>query len=175
MNLSAVNPGSSTPTRWATWRSATATRWQALADREKWAVIVAAAIIGLALLWLVGLQPALRTLRVAPTQIDALDAQLLEMRNLATEAASLRGATPVSTGQAVAALEAASKQLGAAGRLAVQGDRATLNLDGASAKSLQQFLEIARSAARARPIEMQLIRGPNGYSGLLVLGLGGAR
>lgn len=175
MSTSAASLGSSGQSRWSNLRNAVANRWKALAEREKWAVIIAGAVLAIAVVWLVGVQPALRSLREAPAQIDALDAQLLEMRDLAAEAGTLRDATPVSTSQAIAALEAASKQLGSTGRLVVQGDRATLNLNGADTRSLQQWLEIARSAARARPIEMQLVRGPNGYSGSLVLGLGGGR
>jgi general secretion pathway protein M len=38
---------------------------------------------------------------------------------------------------------------------------------------LQGWLGEVRSAARARPVEAQLTRGPKGYAGTLVLTLGG--
>ncbi|WP_418316802.1 type II secretion system protein GspM [Piscinibacter sakaiensis] len=161
--------------RWLAWRAAAGQRWRALAVRERRAVIAAALFIGVLLVWLLALQPALRTLREAPAQIATLDLQLQEMRALAAEAATLRGATPISPNQAAAALEAATRQLGAKGRLVVQGDRATLHVDGIDAASLQQWLEAARGAARARPIELQVVRGATGYSGSLVVGLGAGR
>ena len=40
-------------------------------------LLAAAAVIGAFLLWTVGLQPALRTLREAPARIDVLDAAAL--------------------------------------------------------------------------------------------------
>ena len=149
-----------------------AARWRSLAPREQRALLIAAAAIIVVLLWLVALQPALRTLREAPPQIAALEAELQSMRSLAAETGSLRGAAPVSRSQAVAALEGATRLMGSNGRLSVQGDRATLTLDAADSAKLSQWLELARGAARARPVEMQLIRGPKGYSGSLVVMVG---
>ena len=53
------------------------------------------------------------------------------------------------------------------------GDRATLTLTNASRRtSARDWLAEARSAARARPLEANLTRGPGGYSGTLVAQLG---
>ncbi|MFG5407614.1 type II secretion system protein GspM [Piscinibacter sakaiensis] len=103
-----------------------------------------ATVVGLALAWLLALQPALRTLREAPRQIDQLDARLQAMQGLAAETAALRAAAPVGSAQATAAA------------------------------ALQEWLQLARSAARARPVEAQLARSGNGYSGTLVLALSSA-
>ncbi|HEY1393543.1 MAG TPA: type II secretion system protein GspM, partial [Methylibium sp.] len=65
----------------------------------------------------------------------------------------------------------ATERLGQAARLAVQGDRATLTLNGVSGDALVAWLDGARHAARARPIEAQLARSGTGYSGTLVLAL----
>ena len=54
------------------------------------------------------------------------------------------------------------------------GDRAVVTLNGVAPELLQGWLGEVRSAARARPVEAQLTRGPKGYSGSLVLSLGGA-
>lgn len=164
---------SSAPSRTQALRSSLGTRWRALAPRERRALLIAGIAAVLVFLWLVALRPALRTLREAPPQIAALEADLQGMRSLAAETGSLRGAAPVSRSQAIAALEGATRQLGASGRLSVQGDRATLSLDAADSARLSQWLELARGAARARPIEMQLVRGPAGYSGSLVVIIGG--
>lgn len=155
------------------WRSALNQRWQAMAERERRAVALAIGFLGILLLWAVGIQPALRTLKEVPPQINRVDIDLQTMRALADETTSLRGAPPVTSTQAVAALNSATERLGAKGRLSIQGDRATLTLSSVDTESLRQWLELARSAARARPIEAQLSRGPAGYSGTLVVNVGG--
>ncbi len=168
----AANPSAIAGTaasRTQTLRTTVATRWKSFAPRERTALAIAGAAIFLVLLWIIALQPALRTWREAPAQIAALEAELQSMRALAAETGSLRSATPVSRSQAVAALEAATRELGGSGRLAVVGDRATLTIDGADPRRLIQWLELARSAARARPIEMQIVRGPRGFAGSLVV------
>lgn len=154
-------------------REEAARRWQALSPRDRLALSLGAGALGVLLLWLFAVQPALRTVREVPAQIDAVDAQLQAMRALAAETSGLRGATPVSQAQAVAALQAATERLGSKGKLSVQGDRATLTLNAADTESLRTWLELARSAARARPVEAQLSRGPAGYTGTLVVSVGG--
>lgn len=156
-----------------TWRREASRRWEALSPRDRLAVSIGAGALGVLVSWLLAVQPALRTVREVPAQIDVVEAQLQAMRALAAETSGLRGATPVSQAQAVAALQAATDRLGAKGKLSVQGDRATLTLTAADTESLRSWLELARSAARARPIEAQLSRNPNGYTGTLVVSLGG--
>jgi len=52
------------------------------------------------------------------------------------------------------------------------GDRATLKLNGVSGEALRDWLSEARSAARARAVEVTLTRNPQGYSGTVVVTLG---
>ncbi|HEX6363118.1 MAG TPA: type II secretion system protein M, partial [Albitalea sp.] len=56
--------------------------------------------------------------------------------------------------------------------IAFQGDRATLTLSGVSGEALREWLGEARSAARARPVDVQLTRTGSGYAGLVVVTLG---
>ena len=91
----------------------------------------------------------------------------------AAEVKTLRAIAPVSSSQANAALKAATDRLGDRAKLSVQGDRATLTLTNVSTEALRSWLNEARSAARARPIEASLARAPQGYSGTLVMTLGG--
>ena len=49
-----------------------------------------------------------------------------------------------------------------------------LTLNGASTSQLRGWLAEARSGARARPLEANLSRAGGGYSGTLVVTLGGA-
>jgi len=149
-------------------------RWAALPQRERRLVLLAGGVVGMFLLWTAALQPAWRTVRDAPARIDALDAQLQTMQRLAAEAKELRAAPAVSTTQSGAALKAASDRLGEQGRLVLQGERAVLTLNGASTEQLRGWLAEARSGARARPVEATLTRGPNGYSGTIVVAIGGA-
>ncbi len=149
-----------------------AARWQALAARERRLVGAAAVLLlGLAI-WLTLLGPALRTLRGAPARLEQLESAVLRQRALAVEAATLRNTPPVSAAQAANALNTATERLGTAGRLVVQGERASLQLTGVEAPALQAWLAEARSAARARPVEMQLTRGQRGLSGSVVVSLG---
>ncbi|HEY6136085.1 MAG TPA: type II secretion system protein GspM [Rubrivivax sp.] len=147
--------------------------WSALPLRERRLIGVAAAVLGVFVLWLLAVQPALRTLREAPAQIDQLDGQLQSMQRLATEARELRAAPPLAAAQSLLALKAASDRLGDKARLSVQGERAVLTLNGVGSEALRNWLSEVRSGARARPIEAQLSRGPLGFSGTLILATGG--
>ena len=149
--------------------------WLGRTPRERLGAAAAGAALLALLVWSVAVQPALRTLREAPAQIDRLDAELRRMSALAEESRLLRAAPPVAPAQAALALQAATARLGAAGRLALQGDRATLTLDGVQAPALAAWLEEARSAAHTRPVDAQLTRGPKGYSGTLAVSLGSGR
>lgn len=165
------------PPQWRQqWRSRIAplqARWEAMASRERIGLSIAASMLGLLLIWQLGVASALRTLRDAPQQIDRLDAQLQDMRRQANEAKELRAVPAVNAAQASLALSAATERLGAAGKLSMQGERATLTLTNATPEQLLAWLGEARSAARARPIEAQLQRGPKGYTGTLLVSFGG--
>ena len=149
-------------------------RWQALPPRERRLLGLAAALLTLYLLWVLAVQPASRTLANAPAEMDALELQLQGMQRLATEAAELRAAPPVSLQRASAALTAATERLGDRGKLTLQGDRAVLALNGVGTTALSDWLAEARSGARARPVEATLTRAAQGYNGTLVLAIGGA-
>lgn len=147
--------------------------WRTREPRERLILGIGGAVLALVLLFVVAVQPAWRTLRAAPAERAAQDAQWQEMQRLAAEAAELRAAPPVSPEQSAAALRAASERLGASAHLALQGERAVLALSGTSSAQLRDWLAEVRSAARARPVEANLTRGPNGLSGSIVVVLGG--
>ncbi len=152
-------------------------RWAALAPRERRLLTLAGSLLALFLLWTVAVAPAWRTLRSAPVQIDALDAQLQQMQAQAAEAGRLRGAPPVPLDQAQAALTAATERLASpTSKLSLQGERALLSLKGVSAAQLSSWLAEARAGARARVVEASLTQtGPGTYDGSLTLALGAAR
>jgi general secretion pathway protein M len=148
-------------------------RWQALSPRDQAALQVAAAVLLVGLVWLLAVQPAWRSLARAPAELDALELQSQAMQALAAESTALRATPPVSLPQAGEALQAATARLGEQGKLTLQGDRAVLSLTGVGTAALANWLAEARAGARARPIEATLNRGPQGYSGSLVVSLGG--
>lgn len=149
-------------------------RWRALAPRERLAVTLAAVLVGAWVVWAIAIQPAWRTIRDTPKQLDALDVQLQAMQRLAAETRELRTVSPVGATQQQDALLAATARLGPEkARITLQGDRATLTLTGVTGEEVRTWLGEARSGARVRPIETQLLRGPNGYGGTLIVALGG--
>lgn len=147
---------------------------QGLAPREQRAVRLAAGVLGLALLWWVGLSPAIDTLRRAPERHAELDARLARMQGLAASAELLRtqNATPPPAPEAaLRALQAATEALGAGAQLAVQGDRATVTLRDVPASALAQWLQQVRVNARLLPQQAQMQRGgaSGAWTGQIVL------
>lgn len=164
--------GLALPAPLASLRERALARWQALSGRDRRFAIAGAAAVGVLLFWSVGIQPALRTLRDAPPEIERLDFELQRMQLLAAESRTLRAAPQVAPAQAAAALKAATTRLGDRARLTVQGERATVTVSGINGDTLRSFLTEVRGSARARPVEAQLVRNAKGYDGTLVLSLG---
>ena len=166
-----TEPGLAAP---AAWRLAANQRWAALAGRERMLLVCGIGLVAAALLWWLALAPAWRTLRAAPAQIEALDGQLQQMQGLAGEVRELRATPAIALPQAQAALTAATQGLGDKARLSLQGERAVVDLSGLDGEALGAWLAQARLNARARVIEAQLNRTPQGgYSGKLVFVFGG--
>ncbi|MDZ4188479.1 MAG: type II secretion system protein GspM, partial [Hydrogenophaga sp.] len=132
-----------------------------LAPREQRAVTLAAWVVGLGLLWWLAVAPALQTLRQAPERHARLDAQLSQMRSMASSAESLRAqnaAKPLGRDDALRALEQATTDLAGTAQLSVLGDRATLTLKNTPPDALAQWLSQVRVNARLMPLEAQLSR-----------------
>lgn len=148
--------------------------WAALAARERLLLGSVLALVVLAVLWWVGVSPALDTLRSAESRHRSLDAQLQTMRALAAQAGSLQALPRIKTSDSLKALDLSVRQhLGATAQLAVAGERATVTLKGASAEALAQWLVQARSNARALPMEarLSLNAARTGWDGSVVLAL----
>jgi len=148
-------------------------RWEGLAAREKMLTAAAAALIALALVWLVLLGPALGTLRSAETQRRALDEQLRQMQVLQAQAQALQAQPKQNHDDAARLLELSVRQrLGTTGRILIAGDRATVTLTGTAPDALAQWLTQARVNARALPGEARIARNAAGlWEGTLVLAL----
>lgn len=147
-------------------------RWNGVSRREQQLVLAALALLLAALLWWVGLAPALATLRSAQQQRPLLDAQLQQMQRLQALATTLQAQPPIAPDEARRLLEASVKPLGATVQLTLVGERATLTLKGASADALAQWLTQVRLNVRALPSEARLLRNAaGGWDGTVVLSL----
>ena len=154
-------------------------RWRALAPRERTLVTTAGVVLGLSLLWWVGLAPALRTLGQSDARQRSLDAQWQQMQALEAQARTLQAQPKARHDEALRALESSVKQgLGPGAQLTVSGERATLTLKGVPAAALGTWLAQVRANARALPSEARLVRSPattpaSGvlWDGVLVLSL----
>lgn len=151
-----------------------ASKWESMAPRERRLVSIAAWVVGSALLWWVALGPAIQTLRKAPEQHAALDAQLAQMQLLAATAEQMRGqnsAPAPSRGAAQSSLEQATRQLGDTAQVNVQGDKAILTLRGTPPQALAVWLNQVRVNARLVPANAQLERAsnPDSWSGQITI------
>ncbi len=145
-------------------------RWHSISRREQQLVLAALALLLAALLWWVGLAPALATLRAAENQHQLLAAQLQEMQRLQAQVKTLQAQPRMAFDDARRLLEASVKSLGTTAQLAVAGERVTVTLKGASADAVAQWLMQARLNARAVPSEARLVRSAAGtWDGSLVL------
>ncbi len=153
-------------------RTELAAAWAQRQPREKRLLLAAAAVVVVALVYL-AIAPAVRTLKAAPAQLAALETQLQTMQRLADEAQALRGKPAVPMEQGRVALQASATRLGDKARMSLQGERAVLTLTGLPAEQLTSWLAEARINARARVVESQLQRTPDGgYAGTVVLAFG---
>lgn len=148
-------------------------RWNSLARREQQLLLGALALVLAALLWWVGVAPALTTLRSADNQHRLLDAQLQQMQRLQAQAKTLQAQPRMALDEARRLLEASVKPMAATAQLVLVGERASVTLKGASPDALAQWLTQARLNARAVPSEAHLVRSAAGtWDGTLVLTLG---
>lgn len=133
--------------------------WTARAPRERRALLAAAWIVALGLLWSLAIAPAVRTLREAPRQQARWAPQWAQMRSLAAEAQALQAqhTTPLQRSDSERALQAATQRhLGPTAQVRLLGDRANITLQGASASALAEWLEEVRLNARLTPSEARL-------------------
>lgn len=152
-------------------------RWTLLDSRERTLVFAALSVVGAALLWWIGISPALSTLRQADVQQRGLAAQVQKMQSLQVQAQAIQSQPKINRDEAMRALESSVKGLGPTAQLNVAGDRATVTLRNTAADALARWLSQARVNARAIPSEARLTRsaaspgGPVAWDGTVVLSL----
>jgi general secretion pathway protein M len=143
-----------------------------VSPREQRLLLAALGLVSAALLWWVGLAPALATLRAVDQQRPQLEARLQHMQRLQAQAKTLQAQPRPSADEARRTLEAAVKPLADTLQMSVMGERVTLTLKGLPADALAQWLAQARLNARVVPSEARLVRNVSGtWDGTLVLNL----
>lgn len=166
-----MRTGSRTAQAWQARQAVLQQAWQRLAPRERRAVSLAAWVLGLGLVWSLGIAPAWRTLREAPARLAQLESQWHVMQRQAADAARWRQAPALPAGQAEPALKVASDRLGPGARLSLQGDRAVLSFDGLGPAALSSWLAEVRAGARATAVEAQWTQRAGALSGTIVVAL----
>ena len=134
--------------------------WARRQPREKSILRLGAAVLLLATLWGLALAPALRTWQEAPAQQARLDQQTQQMRQLQTQAQSVRKPNPISRSEAIQWLETHLDDLGPGAKISLQGERAVLSVAAAPAEALAYWISSAREHALAVPVQAQLQQGP---------------
>jgi general secretion pathway protein M len=158
--------------------------WGGLAAREQSMLTLAAVVVGLALLWLVAIAPAVQTLRASEAQHAQADAHLQSMQALAAQAKQLRTQRLLSSEESQRNLENSVKQtFGTSATLSVTDARASLTLKAAPPDALALWLSQARINARVVPSEARLQRSASSpasptpspvlWDGVMVLALPG--
>ena len=136
--------------------------------REKVMLIAGALLLGVALVWVIAVAPALRTLGSFDAQKRVLDTQVQTMLLLQAQAKLLQNQPQLSPTARTQALQASVKQaFGDSVAVTASAGNVTLNLSNVSSQALAQWLANARLQAHAVPQQAQLVRGPGGWSGSL--------
>jgi general secretion pathway protein M len=145
-------------------------RWSATSPREQRLVWGALALVLGALVWWVGLAPAIATLRVSAAQQVSLDAQLQQMQQLQAQAKVLQAQPQLAMEDARRQLEIAIKPLGTAAQMTVAGERVSVTFKNVPSDAWAQWLTQVRQGARVVPSEVRLLRNAAGqWDGTLVL------
>lgn len=140
-------------------RASLKTLWLQRSARERRLLVLASLVLGVALLWQLGLAPALNTWRIAGQRQAELDLQTRQMLQLQAEARQLQTPVRVARQEAIVLLErSASSLLGPDAQLNVQGDVLRIRMSAAPAQGLAQWLAQAREQALARPQSARLER-----------------
>ena len=138
---------------------ALAQRWQTLSPREQRLLSFGAVLLAMAVMWWLALAPALRTVREAPAQQAALDAQWQELKDLQAQAQSLQQQPRMTQAEALRALQNSTTQLlGNSAQIQTLGERSTVTLKAVPAPALASWLAQVRTQARAVPVQAQLLR-----------------
>ncbi len=130
---------------------------KALPEKDRQRAVAVLLILLAVSLWTWNLAPALKTWREVPPQLMQLELQTQGLKAMQAQAQVLQKSPRMTSADAAVALQRnATEILGGAGRLQMDGARATLTLQGVTPDALAQFLGSARTQAQALPVEAHL-------------------
>lgn len=139
-------------------------RWAQLSAREQAWIRVATVLVVLAVLWQVGLSPALRVWRDSPERRAQLDRQHTELLALQAQARSLQSQPTLSRQEAQQSLAQLTRDVLPGAQLTAVGDQQRIVVKNASGSSLAQWLSGIRQTVQASVVDMQLQRSPTSAS-----------
>lgn len=140
----------------STWTAQAHALWQQRSPRERLWLGMGAVVMALALVWRVGLAPALHTWQEAPARQALLDQQSQHMRRLQAQAQSLQKPQAISRSDAIQWLESHLSELDPNAKISLQAEHMQVSLQAAPADKLAHWLTQAREQAHARPAQAQL-------------------
>ena len=133
-------------------------RWMDLSGRERLGLGLALLVLALALLWSLGVAPAWRQWQQGQAQTQTLQTQWQGMQALQAQASALSAQSRVRPEEAARLLQTSVTNLGPGAMVTVNGDLATVQIKGASAAAVSQWLAQARVQAQALPVQARLGR-----------------
>jgi len=145
--------------------------WQRASQRERRGLLLAAAVLGAALVWWLALASALALWRSAPAQHRQLDGQLQHMLALQAQARTLQALPMPDAAAARRALDAALQALGSDAKVSTQGERLSVTFQGVTPQALAQTLSASRQNAHRVAAEAHLKRNGALWDGTLVFTL----
>jgi len=152
-------------------KRALAQRWNEASAREQSAMKLAATLVLLALLWWIGLQPALNTIKSTRVQMPLVRAQYEQMLQLQAQAGALRAQAQQAVPDAKALLQESVSSLEKNARWTTLGERATVTFKEVRPADLARWLEQVRLKAHSRVLEMHISQTTGLWSGAVVLQL----
>lgn len=146
--------------------------WRLRAPREQTLLAASLALVLLALLWMLALAPALKTLRQHDARVTSLQTELARMQALEVQARQLQATSAPGGDSAQQALQTqTSSLLGKQAELSLRLGGANATLRAVSPLALGRWLAAIRTEARAKVVQARLQRTPEGWSGSIQLSL----
>ncbi|TXH87805.1 MAG: type II secretion system protein M [Rhodoferax sp.] len=144
--------------------------WSQRAPREQYLLAAGLALVLAALLWMLALAPALKTLRQHDARVATLQAELGRMQVLEAQAHQLQAQAAPGGDSAQQALQAqTSTLLGKQAELALRSGGATATLRAVSPQALGRWLAAIRTEVHAKVVQARLQRTADGWSGSVQL------
>jgi general secretion pathway protein M len=139
--------------------------------REQTGIRAALLIVGVLLLWRMGVAPGLQVWSQSDSRQATLDRQLAEMQTLQQEAKRLGSQTQGGADAALQQLTMLAATLGPDTRVNPQTDQVSIEFKAASPQALADFITQARTQAQSRTVQAHWQFRQGQWQGQLVMSL----